>query len=225
MRGKKERRMKNLNYQAVLFDLDGTLLYTVEDLAAAVNYALTAYGYPSHPVKKVERMVGNGVGKLVERALPNGMKTPDYPQVLETFRSYYSAHSEDHTTAYPGLPELLRSLKEAGVATAIVTNKYQEASEALARRFFPTIDLVAGDQPGRRRKPAPDAVEAALAGLNVPKSRAVYVGDTDVDLETAKNSGLPCISVTWGYRSEAELRLAGAARLVRNAEELKSLLL
>lgn len=217
--------MTQTGKRTVLFDLDGTLLRTVEDLAAAVNHALALHGYPTHPVEKIQRMVGNGVGLLVARALPQGFDAPDYDAVLADFREHYSAHCRDATRPYDGVPELLRALREQGWRVAVVTNKYQDASEALMERYFPgLVDAVSGDAPDRRRKPAPDGVNAALAALGAGRDGAVYVGDTEVDFETAKNAGLPCVCVSWGYRTRAELEEQGIAPVADTAAELLELL-
>lgn len=217
--------MGAFRYGAVIFDLDGTLLYTVEDLAEAVNAALAQHGHPRHTVARIERMVGNGVGLLVARALPGGYDAPDYDAVLADFRAYYDRHCMDHTRPYEGVAELLASLHTNGVRTAVVTNKYQAAAEELLGRFFGgNLDTVTGDAPGRPRKPAPDGVEAALAALGVGAAEAVYVGDTEIDLATARNAGLPCVCVSWGYRTEAELRAAGAPAVARSAAELRDYL-
>lgn len=214
-----------MKYETVIFDFDGTLLYTIEDLALAANYALEKHGYPTHSTEKIERFVGNGVNMLMARALPLGFQQPDYEQVMSDFRAYYSRHCADHTRPYDGIPELLRSLKAQGRRLAIVTNKYQTAAEELSDRFFAgSVGVVVGDFPGRARKPAPDAVNEALRLLNAGRESAVYVGDTEVDMQTADNSGLACVCVSWGYRSYDELVRAGAPAIARSAAELAALL-
>ena len=214
-----------MNYETILFDLDGTLLYTVRDLSDAVNHALKKHGYPTHSEERIARMVGNGVAVLVSRALPRGRDTPGFEEVLADFRAYYSAHCQDNTRPYPGVAGLLRRLKARSCRTAVVTNKYQAAAEDLVRRFFgDSVDVVIGDAPGRRCKPEPDAVLAALEALGAAKNGAVYVGDTEVDRQTAENTGLPFVCVSWGYRGFDELEAMGIPLIARDARELLAML-
>lgn len=214
-----------MKYETILFDLDGTLLYTVRDLAGAVNHALEKHGFPTHSQERVARMVGNGVKTLVARALPRGLDTPGFEVILADFRAYYSAHCQDNTHPYPGVAELLRELKARGCRTAVVTNKYQTAAEDLVRRFFgDSVGVVIGDAPGRRCKPEPDAALAALKALGAEKSGAVYVGDTEVDRQTAENTGVPFACVSWGYRSLEELKAMEMPFIARDAGELLTLL-
>ena len=214
-----------MQYKTILFDLDGTLLYTVRDLADAVNHALEKHGFPTHSQERIGRMVGNGVRTLVARALPLGLDTPGFEEILADFRAYYSAHCEDNTRPYPGVVELLRELKARSCRTAVVTNKYQTAAEDLVCRFFgDSVDVVIGDAPGRRCKPEPDAALAALKALGTEKDGAVYVGDTEVDRQTAENTGVPFICVSWGYRSLEELRAMEMPVIARDTGELLALL-
>ena len=195
-------------YKTILFDFDGTLLYTVEDLANAVNYAIGRRGYPTHSVEAIQRMVGNGVNLLVARALPQGFDTPDYEAIMDDFRAHYKAHCYDHTRPYPGVPEMLARFRDAGYALAIVTNKYQTAAELLRQRFFAdTVPLIVGDLEGR--------VDAATA---------VYVGDTEVDLQTAQNAGLAFTAAGWGYRTRAELEALGSFPIAEKPLDLPELL-
>ena len=199
-----------MNYETVLFDFDGTLLYTIPDLADAVNYALEKYGYPTHDYPTVQTFVGNGVRLLVSRALPGGEENPDMEKVFAAFSEYYDEHCVDKTAPYEGIMELLKSLSERGKKLAIVTNKYQEAAEELRKRFFAEyIPLIVGDIPGRDRKPAAAPVYAALETLGVKGEGAVYIGDTEVDMQTAKNSGLDFIACAWGYRTKEFLENLG----------------
>lgn len=214
-----------MKFQTVLFDFDGTLLYTVQDLADAVNYAAAKHGYPTHSTDAIQSMVGNGVNKLVARALPGGFDTPDYEAIMEDFRSFYQAHCFDHTAPYDGIPAMLRAMQAQGRHMAIVTNKYQTAAEQLRQKFFAdTVPLIVGDFPGRERKPAPDGVFFALEQLGVPAEGAVYVGDTEVDLQTAENAGLPFAGAAWGYRSRAFLETLGVARIAGRPADLLELL-
>jgi len=199
-----------LKYETILFDFDGTLLYTIPDLADAVNFALQKYGYPTHDYPTVQSFVGNGVRLLVSRALPGGEDNPDIEKVFAAFSEYYDEHCVDKTAPYDGIMELLKALHGCGKKMAIVTNKYQEAAEELRKRFFADyIPLIVGDIPGRERKPNAAPVFAALETLGVSAQGAVYVGDTEVDMQTAKNSGLDFIACAWGYRTKEFLEDLG----------------
>ena len=214
-----------MKYQTILFDFDGTLLYTVEDLANAVNYAIGKRGYPGHSVPAIQRMVGNGVNRLVARALPQGFDTPDYAAIMDDFRAHYQAHCFDSTRPYDGVLEMLRAFRDQGRRLAIVTNKYQTAAEAMRRRFFAdAVPLIVGDLEGRARKPAPDGCRIALAALGSDGSDAVYVGDTEVDQQTAENAGLDFAAVSWGYRSRAELEALGIGRIADRPGDLLEML-
>ena len=210
-------------YNTYIFDLDGTLLDTITDLAASCNYALRTHGMPEHSVDDVRRFVGNGVRKLMERAIPNGVENPDFEATFATFREHYMHHSLDTTQPYPGIPEVLAVLKARGCRLAVVSNKMMAATVELCHHFFPnTIEVAIGEHEaeGIRKKPAPDTVFAALRELGVEKDRAVYVGDSDVDVQTAANSGLPCISVLWGFRDRDFLIQHGAKTFISAPSEL-----
>lgn len=184
-----------------IFDLDGTLLNTINDLAASTNYALRSAGMPEHSVDDVRRFVGNGVKKLMERAIPDGLNNPDFDETYATFRKHYLKHSLDTTKPYDGIPEVLAELKRRGKKLAIVSNKFYAATQELARHFFPdTIEVAIGERENIRKKPAPDTVLEAMRQLGVGKEGTVYIGDSDVDIDTAHNVGVPCISVLWGFR-------------------------
>lgn len=200
-------------YNVYIFDLDGTLLDTLGDLAAAVNYALRTHDMPERSVDEVRCFVGNGVRKLMQRAVPDGESNPLFEQTLDSFRQYYLEHSLDTTHPYDGIPELLVELRCRGCRTAVVSNKFDAATKELCRHFFAdTIEVAIGEHEaeGIHRKPAPDTVEEALRQLGVTKQGAVYVGDSDVDILTARNAGLPCISVLWGFRNRDFLQANGA---------------
>ena len=210
-------------YKIYIFDLDGTLLDTLGDLAAAVNYALRTHGMPEHSIDDVRRFVGNGVRKLMERAIPDGAANPQFDETFATFRQYYMTHSLDTTRPYEGIPETLAALKERGCRLAVVSNKMMAATQELCQHFFPdTIEVSIGENEaeGIRKKPAPDTVFAALRQLGVGEEGAVYVGDSDVDLETARQSGLPCISVLWGFRDRDFLIKHGAKTFISAPQEL-----
>lgn len=212
-----------MKYSTYIFDLDGTLLDTLADLATAVNYALRQHGMPEHTIDDVRRFVGNGVRKLMERAIPDGEKNPDFEATFATFREYYMHHSLDTTRPYPGIIETLEALKAKGCRLAVVSNKMMAATKELCQHFFAdTIEVAIGENEaaGIRKKPAPDTVFEALRQLGEEKDSAVYVGDSDVDLETANNSGLPCISVLWGFRDRDFLIQHGAKTFISAPSEL-----
>ena len=212
-----------MSYQTYIFDLDGTLLDTLGDLAASVNYAMRTHGMPEHAVDEVRLFVGNGVRRLMERAVPGGAAHPAFEAAFATFRRHYMEHSLDTTRPYEGIPELLQELKRRGRLTAVVSNKFDAATKELCRHFFPdTIDVAVGEHEaeGIRKKPAPDTVLQALSQLGVGQEGAVYVGDSDVDIQTARNSGLPCISVLWGFRNREFLLAHGAETFVSQPSEL-----
>ena len=212
-----------MSYSTYIFDLDGTLLDTLGDLAAAVNHALRVHHMPEHSIDEVRSYVGNGVRVLIRRAVPEGENNPLYEEVLDTFRQYYLEHSLDTTRPYDGIPELLGELCRRGCRTAVVSNKFDAATKELCRHFFAdTIEVAVGEHEaeGIRKKPAPDTVEEALRQLGVTKENAVYVGDSDVDILTAHNAGLPCISVLWGFRSRDFLQAHGATAFVSSPLQL-----
>ena len=212
-----------MSYQTYIFDLDGTLLDTLGDLAASVNYAMRTHGMPEHSVDEVCRFVGNGVRRLMERAVPGGAAHPAFEAAFATFRRHYMEHSLDTTRPYEGITEMLQELKRRGRHTAVVSNKFDAATKELCRHFFPdTIDVAVGEHEaeGIRKKPAPDTVLQALSQLGVGQEGAVYVGDSDVDIQTARNSGLPCISVLWGFRDREFLLAHGAETFVSQPSEL-----
>ena len=212
-----------MKYNTYIFDLDGTLLDTLQDLAASVNYALRKHGMPEHSIDDVRRFVGNGVRLLMERAIPDGAQNHDFEATFATFREHYMHHSLDTTRPYPGIPEVLAELKARGCRLAVVSNKMMAATQELIRHFFPdTIEVAIGEHEaeGIRKKPAPDTVFAALKELGVEKESSVYVGDSDVDIATARNSGLPCVSVLWGFRDKAFLIKHGAETFVSKPSEL-----
>lgn len=212
-------------YETVIFDMDGTLLNTLEDIADAVNYALHEMGMPERTIEEVRNFVGNGVRRLMELSVPDGFDNPAFEETFAKFREYYGVHCNDKTKPYDGVLELIRELKEEGYALAIVSNKIDTAVKELAEIYFEGIVKVAiGEKEGVAKKPAPDTVYAALRELNMPAETAVYIGDSEVDVMTAKNSGLPCISVLWGFRDEAFLREKGATQFARTVEEVKSYL-
>ena len=212
-----------MRYDTFIFDLDGTLLDTLGDLAASVNYALRSHGMPEHSLDDVRRFVGNGVRRLMERAIPEGAENSLFDATFATFRQYYMAHSLDTTRPYDGIPETLAELRHRGCHIAVVSNKMMAATVELCRHFFPdTVEVAIGEHEaeGIRKKPAPDTVFAALRQIGVGKEQAVYVGDSDVDIQTAVNAGLPCISVLWGFRDKDFLIQHGAKTFISAPQEL-----
>ena len=237
----------------ILFDLDGTLLDTLEDLGAAVNHALALRGLPLHSVEEYRRMVGHGVRSLVAQALGaslsvmSGSGTPVMPDpdrasaaapddalidaALADFRAYYEAHIDERTHPYPGIPELLADLHARGIRLAVASNKFQAGTERLIRRFFPGIPFVAilGDRPGSPLKPSPEIVREVLAAAGLAPQDALLVGDSPTDMRTAANGGIDALAVTWGYRSREELATCltdhPASRLVDSVADLRRVLL
>ena len=209
-----------MSYDTYIFDLDGTLLDTLQDLATSVNYALRQHRMPEHSIDDVRRFVGNGVRRLMERAVPEGAANPAFEAAFATFREYYMEHSLDTTRPYDGIPELIHELKERGCRMAVVSNKMMAATQELVHHFFPEIEVAIGEHEaeGIRKKPAPDTVFAAMKQLG--QGSAVYVGDSDVDLATARNSGLPCISVLWGFRDREFLLAHGDTTFVERPMDI-----
>ena len=208
-------------YKTYIFDLDGTLLSTLADLAASTNYALRTHHMPERSLDEVRRFVGNGVKKLMERAIPDGLNNPLFEETFATFRQHYMQHNLDTTQPYPGIMQLLEQLKAEGKNIAVVSNKFYAATRELGRQFFGDLVPVAiGEREDIRKKPAPDTVIEALRELGVDKEGAVYIGDSDVDIMTAKNSGMPCVSVLWGFRDKEFLLEHGATTLILKPEEM-----
>lgn len=214
-----------MKYGTVIFDMDGTILDTLEDMQAAVNAALAEEGFPVRTLDEVRRFVGNGNRLLAARAVPESAGPDAAERVLRGFHRHYRAHCADHTKAYRGVIPLIERLRAAGVKTAVVSNKADYAVQALAEDYFPGLfDFVTGEREGIRRKPAPDGVLAAMEALGADRARTVYVGDSEVDLETAANAEIPCIVVCWGFRTKSELLARGAERMADTAEALEFLL-
>ena len=211
-------------YETVVFDLDGTLLDTLDDLHGAVNAALAAYDLPLRTREEVRSFVGNGIVKLMERAVGKAQtEVADFEGILSAFKAYYKLHCKDKTTAYTGIMPLLTALKERGVKTAVVSNKADFAVKLLAEEYFDGLLLSAvgeNESAGIRKKPAPDSVYAALEALGASAEGAVYIGDSEVDIQTAKNAGLPCISVSWGMKTKEFLLNQGAEIILEKATEL-----
>ena len=212
-------------YEAVVFDLDGTLLNTLDDLCDSVNYALAKKQYPLRTIDEVRCFVGNGVEKLVLRAVPEGTSNEDAMETLAIFKEHYKDNSQNKTKPYDGIMELLKELKDKEFKMAIVSNKFNDAVKDLNKEFFSEyIEFAYGECETIRKKPNPDAVFKALKDLKVEKHQAVYVGDSDVDIQTAENSGLDCISVSWGFRTRQELEMSGAVSIIDEPMDLMDII-
>ena len=210
-----------MKYKAVLYDMDGTVLDTLADLTDAVNVSLRRFGLPEQPAMHVRDVLGNGARRLIMGCLPEETDEKTVDAVLEFYKPYYDAHCREKTAPYPGITELMRRLRDAGVKQAVVSNKPDGAVKELAELFFGgLIESAVGESETVRLKPCPDAVLAAAKLMGVSKDECVYVGDSEVDIETARRAGMDCISVAWGFRDEDMLRAEGAACIVRSAEEL-----
>lgn len=208
-------------YDTVIFDLDGTLLNTLEDLKDAVNYVMRQNGYPERTLEEVRHFVGNGIRKLMERAVPEYVKGETFERVFEEFRIYYTAHCQEKTCAYEGIVSLLQELKKQGIALAIVSNKNHAAVCELNEIYFKEyIKVAIGQKDGIRKKPAPDTVLQALKELGKEKETALYVGDSEVDYQTAGNTGMDCVLVTWGFRTVEELSEFKPYVFISKPEEL-----
>ena len=215
-----------MRYKLAIFDMDGTILNTIEDLTDAVNYALAKFNMPLRTIEEVKFCVGNGLHKTVERAVPEGTSPELVEKIYEIFVPYYQAHSEVKTAPYPGVVELLKTLKSNGVKTAVVSNKRNDTVQALAYKYFPDLfDVAIGEKEGLNPKPAPDAVNLVLSTLRIHKDDAVYIGDSNVDVQTAENSKMDVIAVDWGFRSRAFLADLGVDSIVSSAYEIEKLIL
>ncbi len=210
-----------MNYDTYIFDLDGTLLDSLTDLAISCNYALRINNMPERTIDEVRCFVGNGVKKLMERAIPNGLQNPAFEKTYADFRQHYLVHNLDNTKPYPGIIPLLKRLHSEGKNIAVVSNKFYAATQDLVKHFFGEYITVAiGERENIRKKPAPDTVFEALRQLNASLSGAVYIGDSDVDVMTARNCNIPCISVLWGFRTKEFLIKNGATTFVTAPDEI-----
>lgn len=215
-----------MKYQLAVFDMDGTILDTLADLHNSMNYCLREFGYPEHTMDETKFFVGNGIRKLVTRALPADTPEAEIDRVFAFFIDYYKAHSAIDTKPYMGITELLKELRAAGMKTAVVSNKADVAVQSLCNSYFDGLfDFATGEREGMARKPERDLVDLALNAVNISKENAIYIGDSDVDLMTADNSDLPCISVTWGFRDVEFLKAHGAKVFAHTPKELGEILL
>lgn len=208
-------------YKLAIFDLDGTILDTLKDLTNSTNYALKKNGYKERSIEEVRSFVGNGIGKLIERALPKETEREVYEKVLRDFTEYYKIHCADYTCAYDGIVELVIKLKERGIKTAVVSNKADFAVKSLCEQYFKGLfEYTVGERTGIKRKPEPDSVYEVMNRLNISKENTVYIGDSEVDIKTANNAGIDIISVDWGFRKKEFLVENGAKVIASNMEEL-----
>lgn len=214
-----------MRYDTVIFDLDGTLLDTLDDLTDGVNHALADFGYPLAGRGEIRSRLGYGSGHLIAESVPGGRDNPDYQAVFDDYLEFYRAHSSVKTAPYPGTMELLASLKKRGVRTAIVSNKPDSATQELYARWFASaVETAVGEREGIRRKPAPDSLLEIMRRLGAGKKRTVYIGDSEVDIQTAAAAGVDCISCTWGFRTREQLIAAGASALADDMASLEKLL-
>lgn len=210
-----------MKYKAVLYDMDGTVLDTLADLTDAVNHSLSHFALPETTPRNVRSALGNGAARLIAACVPAGTDPALAEELLEYYKPYYAAHCNEKTAPYPGIIELMQRLKQAGVKQAVISNKPDNAVRPLADAFFPgLLEFAVGESETVRRKPCPDAVNAAVAAMGLEKAECVYIGDTEVDVLTARNAALDCIAVAWGFRDEEELEAVGAKTIVHTADEL-----
>lgn len=210
-----------MKYSTFIFDLDGTLLDTLLDLANAVNYAMRSMGYPERSVDEVRSFIGNGIRMLIRRAAPQKISDADYERTLAIFTEYYLEHIADFTKPYDGIIDVVNTLKSKGCKVAVVSNKADKAANKVVQDFFGDMfDIVVGKRDEFPSKPAPDSVLYVIKTLFAEKSGCIYIGDSEVDVQTAHNAGLPCIGVTWGNRDLAELEAAGAEYIAQKPKEI-----
>lgn len=215
-----------MKYTLAIFDLDGTLLDTLEDLTDSTNFCMRKFGFPEHTKEEVRGFVGNGIRKLMERSVPESAGEAVIERCFQEFKTWYQMHCAVKTRPYDGIPELLQTLKAAGIHTAVVSNKADAPAKELCRRYFPgLLDAVAGEREGIRKKPAPDTVNEIIRLFGTPRENVIYIGDSDVDVQTAQNAGVACIGVDWGFRERQILLEAGAKTIVSTVPELLGFLL
>lgn len=215
-----------MSYKAVIFDLDGTILDTLQDLANSVNHALRTHGYPERTMDEVRRFIGNGIRVLMRRSCPAGISEEAQEEALATFRVHYDAHCKDFTGPYDGIHELLNALRERGIRTAVVSNKIEPAVIVLCDEHFPgQFEYMVGNRPDLAPKPAPDSVNEVIGKMELAREDIVYIGDTEVDIQTANNAGIDCIGVDWGFRDGEYLRELGVKYVVEKPAEVLDIVL
>lgn len=216
----------NGKYELVIFDMDGTILYTLDDICDGVNASLSKHGLPVRTKDEIRRHIGNGIRHEIESSVPEGTKESMIDAVFHDFHAWYEIHCNDRTRPYDGIVELLEDLKQAGIHCAVVSNKADYAVKALNEIYFKgLLEAGVGEKDGIARKPAPDEVDEVLRLLDMERNRAVYIGDSEVDIETAANAGMDCIGVSWGYRDRKWLQECGAEVIVDDVSQLRQLLL
>ena len=226
MHAERGKGTKEMGYQTILFDMDGTVLDTLYDLWASTNAVLRELGHPERTLDEIRGFVGNGAANQIRRAMPEGSSDDALADALRRYQAYYAAHCREHTKPYAGVVPLLQKLNAAGKKLGVVSNKPDGAAKILSAEHFGTLmDVSIGETPERRCKPAPDTIEAALAALGASKDGTVYIGDSEVDIATAQNARLPLIAVSWGFRGREVLTRAGAQTVIDSPEELEALLL
>ncbi len=217
----RKRQVRGMKYELVIFDLDGTILDTLDDLADSTNMALQMNGLPMRTREEVRAFVGNGIQNLIERAVPLGVSTGVVQKVLKDFKVYYGEHCADKTKPYDGMIDLILQLRAQGFKTAVVSNKADFAVQELCEQYFPNMfDYVVGERVGVRKKPEPDSVNEVLHMLGIDRKCAVYVGDSEVDIATVQNAKMECIIVDWGFRDREYLLECGAKLFASTIEEL-----
>lgn len=210
-----------MKHSLAIFDLDGTILYTLVDLKNSMNFTLKKFGFPERTLDEVRRFVGNGIRNLIIRAAPKGTDEKTIDEMFEVFNEHYAVHCNDNTKSYDGIDELLKKLKEQKVKTAVVSNKADYAVQTLVKKYFDGLfDYAVGEKQGVRKKPCPDSVNEVLRVLDTPKESTVYIGDSEVDVATAKNAQMDCIAVDWGFRDRDVLINSGATLIVSDAAAL-----
>ena len=214
-----------MKYTTIVFDCDGTLLDTLTDLRNAVNYVLRAHDLPERSVPEVKAALGNGVAHLMRQSLPDSISEAEFNTYLDEFKAYYGEHLQDYTAPYPGMLDVLDTLRTKGYKLAIVSNKIQEGITPLNNEYFgDRLPVAIGERPGLQRKPAPDMVLQALKELGSTQDESIYIGDSEVDVATAKNSGLLCIGVTWGFRDEQLHKDLGVNHIARKSEDIVTII-
>ena len=212
-------------YDTIIFDFDGTLLDTLEDLKNSVNFVLNKYGFPCKSLDEIRRFVGNGVARLIELSIPDGINNTKFEECLIDFRDHYSKNMQNNTNSYRGINELLEQLFEEGYKIGVASNKFDEALKELNKEYFGKyIKVAIGQSEDRRKKPAPDIVFKVLEELGSTVDNAIYVGDSEVDVKTAKNSGLICVGVTWGFRDKEVLEHEGAEYIIDTPKQLLAII-
>lgn len=215
-----------MKYKVLIFDLDGTILNTLDDLTDSFNHVLTCANMPTRTLDEVRGFVGNGIHKLIERGVPSGTSPQDTEKIYTEFKKYYAVHCADKTKPYDGIPELLTTLKNNGIKLAVVSNKADFAVQSLCQQYFQGVfDCAIGERSGVRCKPFPDTVNEVISALKAERSDVVYIGDSDVDIQTAKNAALDCISVSWGFRNTEFLQKSGAKTIVNAPNDILNIIL